>query len=35
VEPEDVSRAVLFLTSEDARFITGTELKVDAGYTIK
>jgi SDR family mycofactocin-dependent oxidoreductase len=35
VEPEDVSRAVVFLTSEDARFITGTELKVDAGYTIK
>jgi SDR family mycofactocin-dependent oxidoreductase len=35
IEPEDVSRAVLFLASDDARFITGTELKVDAGYTIK
>ena len=35
IEPEDVSRAVVFLTSDDARFITGTELKVDAGYTIK
>jgi SDR family mycofactocin-dependent oxidoreductase len=35
VQPEDISRAVVFLTSQDARYITGTELKVDAGYTIK
>jgi (+)-trans-carveol dehydrogenase len=35
VQPEDVSNAVLFLTSDDARFITGVELKVDAGYTIR
>lgn len=35
VEPIDISNAVLFLASDEARYITGTELKVDAGYTIK
>lgn len=30
--PEDVARAVLFLASDDARFITGTHLYVDNGY---
>jgi SDR family mycofactocin-dependent oxidoreductase len=34
VEPVDVSNAVLFLASDEARYITGTELKVDAGYTL-
>ena len=32
VEPEDVSKAVLFLASDDARYITGSELVIDAGY---
>lgn len=31
VEPEDVSKAILFLVSDDARFITGVALSVDAG----
>lgn len=31
IEPEDVANAVLFLGSDDARFITGSELVVDAG----
>lgn len=31
VEPEDVSKAILFLVSDDARFITGVPLSVDAG----
>lgn len=31
IEPEDVSRAVLFLASDDARYITGVMLPVDAG----
>jgi (+)-trans-carveol dehydrogenase len=31
VEPEDVSNAVVFLASEDARYITGVALPVDAG----
>jgi SDR family mycofactocin-dependent oxidoreductase len=35
VEPVDVSNAVLFLASDEARYVTGTELKVDAGYTIR
>ena len=35
VEPRDVSNAVLFLASDEARYITGTTLIVDAGYTLK
>ncbi len=31
-EPREVARAVLFLCSDDASFITGTELRVDGGY---
>jgi NAD(P)-dependent dehydrogenase (short-subunit alcohol dehydrogenase family) len=31
-EPREVARAVLFLCSEDASFITGTDLRVDGGY---
>jgi NAD(P)-dependent dehydrogenase (short-subunit alcohol dehydrogenase family) len=33
-EPEEVARAVLFLCSDDASFITGTDLAVDGGYTV-
>ncbi|AEV85070.1 short-chain dehydrogenase [Actinoplanes sp. SE50] len=32
-EPHEVARAVLFLCSDDASFITGTELMVDGGYS--
>lgn len=32
-EPEEVARAILFLASEDASFMTGSELVVDGGYT--
>ncbi|AWP25625.1 short-chain dehydrogenase/reductase SDR [Paenibacillus vortex V453] len=32
-QPEEVAKAVLFLASEDASFITGTTLLVDGGYT--
>jgi SDR family mycofactocin-dependent oxidoreductase len=35
VDPRDVSNAVLFLASDDARYITGTALPVDAGVLIK
>ena len=32
-EPVEVARAILFLASDDASFITGTHLMVDGGYT--
>jgi (+)-trans-carveol dehydrogenase/(-)-trans-carveol dehydrogenase len=35
VEPEDVSNAVLFLASDEARYITGAALPVDAGIVVK
>lgn len=31
IEPQDVSNAVIFLASDDSRYITGTQLRVDAG----
>jgi SDR family mycofactocin-dependent oxidoreductase len=31
VEPEDISEAVLFLASDAARYVTGQQLRVDAG----
>lgn len=34
VEPQDVTSAVLFLASEEARFITGAQLPVDTGFTM-
>ena len=35
VEPIDISNAVLFLASDEARYITGVALPVDAGAVIK
>jgi SDR family mycofactocin-dependent oxidoreductase len=35
VEPVDVSNALLFLVSEEARYITGVSLPIDAGANIK
>ena len=35
VEPRDVSNVVLFLASDEARFITGVTFPVDAGMSIK
>jgi len=35
VEPVDVANAVVFLASDEARYITGTQLVVDAGLTQK
>jgi (+)-trans-carveol dehydrogenase len=35
MEPVDISNAVMFLASDEARYITGVALPVDAGATIK
>jgi len=35
VEPRDISNAVLWLASEQSRFVTGHTLPVDAGFMIK
>jgi NAD(P)-dependent dehydrogenase (short-subunit alcohol dehydrogenase family) len=35
VEPRDISNAVLFLASDEARYITGVTLPVDAGLLVK
>ena len=34
-EPVDISNAVLFLVSDESRFVTGLEFKVDAGVTLR
>jgi len=35
VEPADISNAILFLVSDDGRYVTGVTLPVDAGFTNK
>jgi (+)-trans-carveol dehydrogenase len=35
LEPVDISNAVLFLASDEARYITGVPLPVDAGFLVK
>lgn len=35
IEPVDVANAVLFLASQEARYITGIQLPIDAGSTTK
>ncbi|HUL49425.1 MAG TPA: glucose 1-dehydrogenase [Gemmatimonadales bacterium] len=32
-EPEDVAQGVLYLASDEAKFVTGSELVIDGGYT--
>jgi len=32
--PDDIAKAVAFLASDDADYITGTELRVDGGYVV-
>ena len=32
VEVDDVARAIVFFASDDASFVTGTELVIDGGY---
>ena len=35
VEPEDIANAAMFLSSEQGRYISGTQLRVDAGSAVK
>ncbi|MGH3556882.1 MAG: mycofactocin-coupled SDR family oxidoreductase [Mycobacterium sp.] len=35
IEPEDISNAVLWLASDEARYVTGVQLRVDAGGYLK
>ena len=35
VEPEDISAAVAFLASDDSKYVTGLQLKVDAGTVLR
>lgn len=35
VEPRDISGAVLYLASDDGRFVTGTTTVIDAGAMLK
>jgi NAD(P)-dependent dehydrogenase (short-subunit alcohol dehydrogenase family) len=35
VEPIDISNAPLFLVSDEARYITGQTISVDAGMSVK
>ena len=32
-QPEDIARAALYLASDDAEFISGTQLFVDGGFS--
>ncbi len=32
VEPEDISNAIVWLASEEGRYVTGVSLPVDAGF---
>jgi SDR family mycofactocin-dependent oxidoreductase len=35
IEPEDISNAILWLASDEARYVTGMQLRVDAGGYLK
>jgi NAD(P)-dependent dehydrogenase (short-subunit alcohol dehydrogenase family) len=35
IEPQDVSQAVLFLASDESRYVTGLQFRVDAGSVPK
>jgi len=34
-QPEDIADAVLFLASDEAKYVTGLEMKIEAGCTIR
>lgn len=34
-EPDDVAYGVLYLASDESKFVTGSELVIDGGYTAR
>jgi 3(or 17)beta-hydroxysteroid dehydrogenase len=34
-EPDDIAYGILYLASEESKFITGSELVIDGGYTAR
>jgi 3(or 17)beta-hydroxysteroid dehydrogenase len=32
-EPDDIAYGVLYLASDEAKFVTGSQLVIDGGYT--
>lgn len=34
-EPDDIGWGIVYLASEEAKFITGSELVIDGGYTAR
>jgi SDR family mycofactocin-dependent oxidoreductase len=35
IEPQDVSHAIIYLASDESRYVTGTQMRVDAGSYLK
>lgn len=35
LQPEDIANAVAWLVSDEARFVTGVALPLDAGFTVR
>ncbi len=35
LQPEDISDAIAFLVSDQAKWITGVSLPVDAGFSVR
>lgn len=34
-EPDDIAYGILYLASEESKFVTGSELIIDGGYTAR
>jgi NAD(P)-dependent dehydrogenase (short-subunit alcohol dehydrogenase family) len=34
-EPDDIAYGILFLASDESKFMTGSELVIDGGYTAR
>lgn len=34
-EPDDIANGILYLSSDEAKFVTGSELVIDGGYTAR